>query len=99
VRDARHVHNGPHEPAHRASKNKRRWCRGKPSIEHKLIVALDRTWIFPRLVRHCSACGKEFGWHSTGMGLWRKAPDWASPEDLRALERAAQEPRPKFGPR
>ncbi len=91
IRDARHTHNGPSEPAHRSSKNKKRWCRGKVGVEHKLVVVvLRRFTLFPSLVRHCSTCGKEFGTYS---GTWGKPPEWASAEDLKALERAKQQPR------
>jgi hypothetical protein len=94
VRDARHVHNGPSEPAHRGSKDRKRWCRGKVGVGHTLVVAvLRRFTLFPSLVRHCSKCGKEFGTYS---GNWGKPPEWASAEDLKALERAKQQPDPAF---
>jgi hypothetical protein len=87
VRDARHTHNGPSVAAHRSSKNTKRWCRGKSGIEHKLVVSLHDERGLPRLVRHCSECGKEFGTHYA-HSIWSKAPCWASPEDLKALEQA-----------
>ncbi len=97
VRDARHTHNGPSEPAHRSSKDKRRWCRGKVGVEHKLHVVLSRREWFPRLLHCCLSCGKEFGSYSgIQWGPWpSKPPEWASPEDLVALEAAKQEPRPE----
>ncbi len=103
VRDARHTHNGPSEPAHRATKDKRRWCRGKVGVAHKLVVRLDTSWIRPQLLRYCTVCGKEFG------SYWRfeydvvdrhrrvvehvvpPPPDWVSEKDLAAL-REAQPP-------
>jgi hypothetical protein len=94
VRDARHTHNGPSEPAHRSTKDKRRWCRGKVGIPHKLVVSVElRKYGFPRLSRHCSECGKEFDSYG---GYFGKPPEWASPEDLKALEQAKHKPRPEI---
>src|SRR5271165_530401 len=94
VRDARHTHNGPSEPAHRSSKNTRRWCKGKVGREHKLVTSLIvESYGFPYVVRHCSGCGKEFGRFG---GHWGKPPEWATDEDRKMLERAKQKPKPDF---
>jgi len=88
VRDARHTHNGPNEPAHRSSKDKKRWCRGKVGVQHKLVVTLDSGGrFFPRLVRHCSVCGKQFDTYCR----WGAPPEWVSAEDLKALDEARQQ--------
>lgn len=85
VRDARHTHNGPNEPAHRSNKDRKRWCRGKPGREHVMGVSLSlREW-WPRLVRHCSACGKEFDVYSD---RWGRRPAWVTDADKKALDHA-----------
>jgi hypothetical protein len=98
VRDARHTHNGPNVmpgPMPTKRKDTKRWCRGKAGVEHKLVVVvLRRFTLIPSLVRHCSGCGKEFGSYS---GVWGKPPEWASQDDLIALQREKQRPRVEIG--
>lgn len=89
VRDARHEHGGPARAQHRSKKDTRRWCRGKPGVEHQLVVTLSDVRGLPKLVQHCSSCGREFGTHYA-HSIWSKAPGWASAEQLAALERAKQ---------
>ncbi len=99
VRDARHTHNGPQEPKLRSSKDTRTFCRGKRGVAHQLVVTLDHSSPFlPKLVRHCSRCGKQFGIHFTCS--WSKSPpDWVTPELLAELHAADAAPRPAILPR
>ena len=93
VRDARHTHDGPEvaKPAAATRKDKKRWCRGKVGVEHALTVTLDAKWHgYPRLLRSCATCGKDFG-SATG-GLWcGQPPEWATSEQIASLARAHQE--------
>lgn len=88
VRDARHTHDGPEVAKPSATKDTKRWCKGKVGREHKLVVTLDVKWHgYPRLLRSCTTCGKEFGSYSG----WGKEPDWVSTENLTAFQRAMHE--------
>lgn len=81
-------------PPVRSTKNTRKFCRGKPGVEHKLVVrnrgsigkgigveSYDKRW----LVRHCSACGKEVD-HWFPMGILRREPPAWVTEFLRSEE-------------
>jgi hypothetical protein len=95
VRDARHTHNGPQEPKLRSSKDTRTFCRGKRGVPHQLVVTLDTSSIYlPKLVRHCSRCGRQFGYHYTKSWSTSPPPDWTTPELLAELRAAEAAPRP-----
>jgi len=89
VRDARHVHDGPEVVGGPAKpKDTKRWCKGKVGREHVLTVTImSRYGLWAELVRHCSACGKEFDSCNTHWRSWRShKPDWVTPDLLRQLQ-------------
>jgi hypothetical protein len=89
VRDARHTHDGPEGAQGSRGKDTRRWCKGKVGREHRLTVTImSRYGLWAELVRHCSACGKDFGtfWRSSFASMRRNPPDWATRELLKQLD-------------
>jgi hypothetical protein len=86
-RDARHtaVNDSPRGRSIPNKRDTKKWCRGKPGVEHKPEVMtyaeskrMDMSGFGRQfqgwLIRYCSVCGKELA-HWFGRG---DPPDWAT---------------------
>lgn len=71
-RDERHTHGDPQAGKHRSKKDRRRWCGGKPGVEHEFLwrglgdekysgrPALAKTLNIWE-IKVCQKCGKNDG--------------------------------------
>lgn len=81
-------HAQPEVPPHRSRKDTKRWCRGKPGVEHQLVVRRSKNGWRSDACRYISWWWKDDGWscqHERGCtacgktvvyGLGLECPDW-----------------------